>query len=50
MSPTDNSITRSGDSYIYGVGAVFVVAIGTYVFFKYNLLKPRIKSKPRNYL
>ena len=30
------AITRFSNSYIYGVGAVPVLAIGTFVYFKYN--------------
>ena len=41
---TPPHITRSNDTYVYGVGMLAVLAIGVCVFFAYNTFQPKNKK------
>ena len=49
-SPTGNSTfstSFSTDAYIYGVGVLFILAIGVYVFFTFNTFQAANKKNSR---
>ena len=42
--PMEQRTVKPNDTYIYGVGILAVLAIGTCVFFAYNTFQPKNKK------